>query len=307
MSRYRPTPTKGALLRAFAGVAPPTEITQDAYDSDRGHLRRLVRLRRENLADRHDLWCYAHDVLYTEIQSDLLRYLLPFCLDAWRHDLRDLDYEYDGFVEYFYPMLAHRRIFEEHLTAKQADAVSAFLRQSILEEMDTRRGLAFSTNRVRPSPHSMIGALTTYGVLRPDIERLWTAWWSVDSPGRAVTALQYVSCLIYADENPVFAPWTCRGCGGAPCLWDFVGALYSHRWLEPNVEFLRRTLTVPAIVDVVERAMQRLTGEAEYSVAQRIRTDLPLQMVRLESRCLELPQRLAIPRDLDILPFDWTL
>jgi hypothetical protein len=45
----------------------------------------------------------------------------------------------------------------------------------------------------------------------------------------------------------VFAPWTGDGRGGTPCLWEFNGHLYSHRWLEPNVEFLSRTLTVSAV------------------------------------------------------------
>jgi hypothetical protein len=35
-----------------------------------------------------------------------------------------------------------------------------------------------------------IQALTTCGVLLPDLERLWTAWWPLEAVGRAIAAVQ---------------------------------------------------------------------------------------------------------------------
>ncbi|MGB9402284.1 MAG: hypothetical protein WCA98_02010, partial [Candidatus Acidiferrales bacterium] len=85
----------------MGSVAPPATITQEAFDRDDGHLRRLVRLRPGQRAEASDLWNYAQDLRYTEIQGPLLAYLLPFCLEAWREDLRGVD-GYGGFVENFY-------------------------------------------------------------------------------------------------------------------------------------------------------------------------------------------------------------
>jgi hypothetical protein len=281
----------------------PSTITQEAFDSDEGHLKRIVRLRRGERARPDDLWDYTQDLRYTEIQGPLLAYLLPVCLQAWHDDLRGAK-RYGGFVEYFYPVLADRHVFDKHLTPKQTAAVSEFMRQSILQEMDDQRGLAYKGVNARP--YRWIRALTTYGVLLPDIGRLWTAWWSVGTIGRAVASVQYISALMYPNEaNPVFAPWTRDKGGGPPCLWEFEGHLYSHRWLEPNVEFLRRTLNVPAVTDVLSRAAQALNGEPEQEPAARMLTAIPERTEMLAARCTELPNLLATTQEAGTL-LEWS-
>jgi hypothetical protein len=283
-----------AVRRAMGRSTAPT-ITQEAFDSDEGHLKRLVRLQRGERAQPGDLWDYTQDLRYTEIQRPLLTYLLPFCLQAWQDDLRGTN-GYGGFVEHFYPVLADRHVFDTHLTVKQTAAVSEFMRQSILQEMDDQRGLSYRGSNARP--YGWIRALTTYGVLLPDIDRLWTAWWTVGTIGRAVASAQYVSALIYPNEaNPVFAPWTRDEGGGPPCLWDFEGHLYSHRWLEPNIEFLRRTLNVPAVTGVLSRAMEALKGEPELQVAARMLAEIPARTEMLAMRCTELPNLLATTQE----------
>ena len=86
--------------RAYGRVMPPDKISQEAFEGDDRHLRRLGRLKPGERARPADLWEYTQDLLYTEIQGPLLAYLLPFCLDLWREDLRGRD-GYGGFVEYF--------------------------------------------------------------------------------------------------------------------------------------------------------------------------------------------------------------
>jgi hypothetical protein len=143
--------------------------------------------------------------------------VLPFCLESWRDDLRGTHSGYGGFVEHFYPVLANKQIFDLHLNRKQSAAVSDFMRESILEEIDDQRGLAYRGPGSRP--YRWIGAFTTYGVLLPDIEDLWNSWWSLETVGRAIATVQYASCLMYlANENPVFAAWTPDGGGGPPML-----------------------------------------------------------------------------------------
>jgi hypothetical protein len=278
------------LQRAFGVMAPPDKITQEAFEGNDAHLRRLVRLKSDEQPRPEDLREYIHDLRYTEIQAPLLAYLLPFCLDLWREDLRGVE-GHGGIVEDFYPVLADKQIFDTHLTPKQGTAVSKFMRETILEEIEGQRGLRYEGTRARP--YRWFGAFTTYGVLLPDIKLLWTEWWSVKSIGRAVAALQYISCLMYPEnENPVFAAWTPNGGGGPPCLWDFEGHLYSHRWLEPNVVSLKGVLNVSVIGDLLARAADRLADQPEHEVATLIKADLPLLIDTLQARCSELPRLL---------------
>ena len=278
------------LHRALGVTQPPEKITQEAFEGNDRHLRRLARLRPGERADGNDLWEYIHDLRNTDIQGSLLVYLLPFCLEAWREDLRGVD-GYGGVIEHFYPVLADRHIFDLHLTPRQSAVASEFMRQTILEEIDDQRGLAFQGSRIRP--YRWFGALTTYGVLRPDLDRLWTEWWTLNSVGRAVAAVQYISCLLYPEnENPVFAPWTPDRGGGPPCLWNLEGHLYEHRWLEPNVNFLGGILTLQRVGDALSQAVKRLVGQPECDAASAVQQDFPLCTETLKARCAELPRLL---------------
>lgn len=284
------TPSKNKspapLHSALGATKPPEKITQVAFEFNDRHLRRLVRLKPGERAEAEDLWNYAKDLLHTDIQSSLLVYLLPFCLEAWRDDLKG-NYGYGGFIEYLYPALANRRIFDEHLSPKQTAVVSDYMKETIIEEIDDQRGLAHRGSNAKP--YRWIRALTTYGVLRPDIGSLWTAWWSLETAGRAVAAVQYISCLMYPEnENPVFAPWTPNGGGGPPCLWEFEGHLYEHRWLAPNIQFLRETLNVPNVSNVLRRCPERLVNELETAVAAQVLADFPVLADTVDDRCREL-------------------
>jgi hypothetical protein len=280
------TPGLSKLRRAFSS-APPKQITQEPFDSSPKHLSRLGRLRPGDRPEVGDLWEYTQDLLYSdEIQCALLKYLLPFCLTAWRDDLRGVHSGYRGFVEHFYPVLANKHIFDELLTPSQTMAVSEFMRASILEEIDDQRGLTYGGIGARP--YRWITAVTTHGVLLPDMDQLWTAWWSIDTVGRAVAAAQYISCLMYGvNENPVFAGWTSERGGGPP---------YEHRWLEPNTRFLRRILNPQEVSDVLGLAVERLGGQPEHDVATEIKSDIPLCAETLTARFAELPRLLETPR-----------
>lgn len=287
---------RAAALRCVLGSKPPENITQHAHEGNPNHLLRLARMRPGERPDLRDLWEYTQDALYTEIQGPLLRYLLPFCLEAWSEDLRGIRNEYGGFVEHFYPVLAKREVFERHLTPAQTLAVSKFMRESIVEEIDDQRGLAYSGTGARP--YRWVAALTTHGVLFPDVNLLWTDWWSVATAGRAIAAVQYLSCLMYPEnENPIFGVWTRNAGGGPPCLWEFAGHLYTNRWLEENIRFLRRALHPRGVSEALRRATERLMNEPEYTVAAEVLTDLPLCAETLAARCAELPNLLEKTQD----------
>ncbi len=291
------------LHQALGATKPPEKITQEPFEGNDRHLRRLARLQPGEKANQ-DLWEYTQDLLYThEIQSSLFAYLLPFFLEAWRDDLRGIDGQ-GVTIEYFYTVLADRHVFDLHLTAGQTAVVSEFMRQAIIEEIDGQRGLHFQG--MNSKPFRWIRALTTHGVLLPDVDRLWKDWWALDTIGRAIAAVQYVSCLMYPEnENPIFAPWTPNAGGGPPCLWDFEGHLYSHRWLEPNVDFLKQALTVQNASDVLDRAAKRLIGQPEHETAEALRGDFPLCVETIRARCDELPRLLQVI-DQPSRPYTWT-
>jgi hypothetical protein len=77
----------------------------------------------------------------------------------------------------------------------------------------------------------------------------------------------------------------------------FGGYLYSHRWLESNVPFLRRTLTVSAIADVLQRVAQELSGEPEHEVVARLLAEMAERAELFRARCTELPSLLATTED----------
>jgi hypothetical protein len=299
-----PTPEVLKLRRAFASK-PPQQITQKPYDATPKHLKTLARLHAGDRAEPGDLWEYMQDWLYSDaIQGSLLTYLLPVCLQAWRDDLRGARSEYGGFVEYFYPVLANKHVFDTLLTPIQSRAVSEFMRESILEEIDAQRGLAYKGTGAQP--YRWTTALATYGVLLPDVDQLWAAWWSIQTVGRAVATVQYVSCLMYPEhENPVFAPYTPDMGGGPPCLWEFGGHLYEHRWLDPNIRFLQRILNPKEVEGALSRAIERLAGLPEQEVAAEVQNDIPLCAETLAARCTQLPRLLETKQQAGKL-LEWT-
>jgi hypothetical protein len=284
------------LRQALGMPAPPTKIWQRAFDHDDDHLDRLARLGPEAKPDLSDLVDYALDIQYEEVQKDLLQWLLPLCLRVWRDDLRGEDATYGGFVEQLYPALVDGRILDHVLGEDQRAAVARFMRETLLEEIDDQAGLSFSGMNARP--YRWVYALTTYGVLHPDLEELWTAWWALGTHGRAVAAVQYISCLAYGeDDNPVFAPWTREGGGGPPGLWEFAGHLNTHRWREPNVRFLARALDPSRVIEVLRSAVARLATAAEGDQASLVLAGLANRGRVLAHRCEELPRILAENRE----------
>lgn len=297
-----------ALRRGLGNPRPPTDISQKPYDGDSDHLYRLARLGPDDKPDPSDLIQYTHDIRYeARLQKSLLLWVLPICLQAWRDNLRGADIQdvYGGFVEHFYPALADGPILHGVLDSAETQAVAAYMRDAILEEMDDQRGLAFSGMNVRP--YTWMYALTTYGVILPDIQKLWVEWWSLKTPGRAIAAVEYISCLVYGeDNNPIFSPWTREGGGGPPCLWEFAGHLYTHRWLEPNVQFLSSMLRAPKVIEVLRGAISRLADESEAGTAGQVLAGALGHEDVLASRCDELPRILAKAQKPEV-SFEWSL
>lgn len=281
------------LARSLGVRQPPRRIWQQPFDPDAGHYNRLCRPGGAP-PDGGDLVSYALDLRYQDLQPDLLRFLLPLCLRAWRESLfAPGSSPYGGFVEHFSPALAARADLESILGASRHRALSEFMGASILDRMDTESSLRFSG--MNASPYKWFAALGSCAVIFAGVEALWHEWWRLETPGHACAALQYLSCLMYPDDsNPIFSPWTPLGGGGAPHLAETDGHIYDVGWRAHNIAFVQATLSVEYFRDRLYAAVQVLAGDSS-AVPQQMAADFESQQALLELRIEQLPALLSRP------------
>ena len=303
---YPPADAIAAVRRAF-GDPPPLAVEgvwQKPFDYDTAHLRRLAVLSPDASAEPEDLVAYALDFKYEQIQKDLFLHVLPFCLRAWHEDLASPFGRYEAFVDEFYPALLRGGVFDGVLNQREAAAVGDYMREAILAQIDAQQTL--SSKGSKAPVYAWFHALSTYCLLRPDIETLWSAWWSVSTVGRALAAAQYASCLIYDETaNPVFDAWTREHGGGPPCLWHYRGHVLEERWRDPNLEMLERTLTPDGVRDLLDRSVARLAGHPLHDKVASIRFRLDARTETLANRCADVRRFLATPNEAEY-SFQWT-
>ena len=174
------------------------------------------------------------------------------------------------------------------LTPAQRVAVNEFFRDSMLERLDAERG--FLRSAADYAAHRWIARFNSLGLIMSQIEMIWNSWWSLDTPGRAVAALEYCLWLIYLEgENPLCDAWINeRGRLGA-FLWSNNSMIHGCGWLKESVEFLQEALTAEFVIDAIRRAIDRLKGEPEHSLAQQLLSDLPDRRELIDARTHELP------------------
>jgi len=281
------------VIRAFGSPQVPAAITQKPFDYDASRYLRLCRS--DTKPEPADLYRYAEDLLYQNIQRDLFLFLLPRCLTAWQNDLMASHRsEYAGFVEQFSAALAKHSGFRELILPRGYSAVSDFMLHSVLDKIDQEHDLAFSG--MHATPYSWIYTIGTFGTAFPAIANLWKEWWSCRTVGRSCGVLQYASVLLYPDDsNPIFSPWTRDAGGGAPVPWETDGHIFNESWLQENVDFLRSTLTSRYVRDGISAAAKTLRGETDSPIPELMVSDFDSRTAFLELRVVELIQNLSLP------------
>lgn len=195
-------------------------------------------------------------VWHEPLQPDLFRYLFPLCLAEWHETvLTDAD---DGFfAETFQRALRRAYLWQDMMSSVERLQVSCFLRETLLARMDRESDFF--------SPMGWLESLNNLAGITADISVVWLDWWQMDTPGRAVCALQYSAQLIYPPEhNPL---WREQWYDWRLPLTD------SGPWLTENVAFLRQQLTPDELVAVTQAAAYRLRAEPEWEMAARIAVD----------------------------------
>lgn len=283
----------------FGHPAPPTHVTEQQFDGFDDHLFALSQTPWDMITDE-SLWYYLHDLAYMELQPDLFAYLFPACLDFWYESLlRNQDCA-QGDAEFHYAL--HRgQILDTQVTPTQRELIFTFFHDGFLDRLDQERG--FVGSRLDAPAFAWMRRFNSLGLVTPLIERIWTSWWSMQSPGQAVSALMYASGLLYGQgQNPVFVVKREQKVGGVPPLWESDSYISDAGWLPANLDFLRQTLTLDYLGLKVAAAAQRLVGEPEAVLAQQIARDYERLAPDAEIRILYLLARLAEPAP---LYFDW--
>lgn len=257
----------------FGNPKPPQRIWERQFDYDDEALHRIARTPYDEI-DFSDLWYYHHDLAYVELQPDLFAYLFPVCLMDWHQTLMQNEACSHGDSEFHYGVW-QGNVFEKMMTPEQREAVFEFFRDSFLIRLDAERGFVYSGSKT--PAYGWMGRFSSLGIILPGIEKLWNTWWSLNTPGRAVAALQYCSGLMYFewDENPLFGNWTQAEGGGGPYLSNNDSHIYQAGWLPENLAFLTKALTPDFVKDRVKCAVDCLKNEPEWDTAKRLKDDLP--------------------------------
>ena len=177
----------------------------------------------------------------------------------------------------------------EGLRAQQLEAVRRA--EAELKASEVESGPA-------PATYGWFRHFASYGVIAPDIENLWTRWWSMPNEGCAIAAIQYASCLICDDQdNPVFPPRTGGMGGGAPQLWSYESFGSDECWRAENVKFLAGTLSVPYLKDKLAEARNRFSDPQRRSRAADLARILEHETHRAGQRIPRLMELLSAPQD----------
>lgn len=253
----------------FNYPSPPAQVSEYQFDGFDDELFKLAQSPWDKINDE-DLWYYLHDLAYVELQPDLFAYLFPVCLNFWYQTLMRNMACAQGDAEFHYALL-HGQVLQKMVTPTQQKQIFTFFYEAFLDRLDQERD--FSTIAANPHAFDWIMRFNSLGLVIPLTEQIWNSWWSISSCGQAVSALVYLSCLMYeSGENPIFKAWT-RNKGGGRYLWENDSYIFDQGWLPTNLDFLRRTLTIDYLGQKVKDACQRLAHEPEAELADKICKD----------------------------------
>ncbi len=274
----------------FNHPSPPRIVHEQQFDYCSDALDRLAKTP-YNKIDFSDLWYYHHDLAYVELQPDLFEYLFLVCLMDWHQTLMNNQPCSHGDSEFHYG-LYRGNVLEKMVAPQQRQAIYHFLSDSFLERLNSERGFVYAG--MRTPAYAWICRFNSLGIVMPQIDWIWDAWWSLDTPGRAVAALQYCSDLMYLEgENPLFPAWTKEQGGGGPYIWANDSHLYDVGWLPCNLDFLRTTLTLDFVDSKLCQAANRLSDQPEAERARQMLNDFSAASELVELRVTELPELLS--------------
>lgn len=289
MSRITTDRMSGVL-----GKAPkPVVVWQQQFDGKNEVLNKIARCEWREIPEE-DLWEYFHDLSYQPLQPDLFRHLFPACLNFWYKTLMRNEGAERGDAELHYA-LVHGNIISKMLNETERQRLFSFFVDGFLDRVDLERG--FHYERPGKSAHAWISRFNSLGLVAPVISPIWSSWWSMDSSGKAVSAMMYASGLIYfKGENLVYPAWTREKGGGGPYLTECDSSIFDTAWLDPNLAFMRSTLSSSYVIERMDAAAAALKNEPESAIATRIAKDARDRSDVIEIRIGDLLENLGRPQ-----------
>lgn len=277
----------------FGNARPPVSVWERQFDYFDDHLQRIARTPLEEI-DRGDLWYYYHDLAYAKLQPDLFHYLFPLCLWDWHLSLQENLPCSHGDSEFHYSIV-NGRVFGYLTSWEQTNEISAFFRDSMLFRLDQERAISHLTHYDLQNAHAWMMRFNSLGLINPFMQDLWKKWWEISSPGHAIAAIQYISNLMYFDdENPILAVPGMMWSRTRPYLsgtdsWCHAG------WLSENVDFVRQYVTVKCVQTTLKDAVEQLQSTGDAAAAQEILKEFSDRLDLVKARIRDLPDILAAP------------
>ncbi|POP45367.1 hypothetical protein CHU32_13120 [Superficieibacter electus] len=246
--------------RAIFGDEPPVRhVWEPEFDYADKELQALAATDWRDITGHQLSGYYVLNLVYNEpMQPELFRYLFPLCLAKWRETLLTIGYG-DHFEESLFRALRRPYLWREMMDASQRQQVRAFIVDTMLARMDNERGFGVLL--------SWLPAFNDIGGTAPVMRIIWSRWWSLDSVGKAVCALQYAAHLIYSGDDNILGSK-----GGCGCGWHHPLS-HTDGWSQENWAFLCEALTPQTILEGVQAAAEKLRGEPEEDIAARIARD----------------------------------
>lgn len=273
----------------FGNPQPPVDVWERQFDGCDETLQKLAQTPYDQI-DFSDLWEYYHDLAYVELQPELFHYLFPVCLIDWHETLLRNQSCAHGDAEFHYGLI-WGDVLHKMMTETQRIEVGRFFHDSFLQRLDMESELG--TTGCGASAYGWLARFNSLARIMPIIADIWRTWWQLETTGRALSAVQYLSGLIYFDgENPVFDIWTTQKRTGGPDLWAHDSMIYSTGWTSENVTFLAGVLNFDFVASHLHQATTKLEGHPAHRIAAQVLADLPARQEIVEQRTAELPKLL---------------
>jgi len=230
--------------------------------------------------------------------DDDLRYLFPPILRIWETQLYERD---SWFTQYFHQEVSRTNFIERALSPRLKQAALAFMVRALAERLASEKSLSISGVC---TSHDWFGYIASFGVFTTAVPALWNHIWDSENQGHAIAILQYLSCLIYEDSNPIFAPWTCDKGGGPPELWRFDSVGFDESWKQENLKFVSSALNTNSIRDWLRSTSNRHSGEQIAKTATSFLTHLEATENDVSERIKLLLIALQTPSGVEITTWD---
>ena len=290
-SHVRPRMKLCDVISAFEReVTKPTDVRGDSWgvDATTEDITRLIETPPDQLIAQDFLGYLGYCT--TGGDADLL-YLFPPILRIWEEELRNSE---GRFTQYFHEEICRTNFIERALSSDLREVVIGFMIRALSERIGSEHSLRVAG---KSTTHDWFGYFASFGVYSKAVDTLWNKLWTSTHPGHVIAILQYLSCLLYEEDNPVFSPRTCIAGGGAPELWGFDSVGFDESWKAENLAYLEASLGSSSVREWLARISAIFPNQPIGELAKEFTGRLDANPAKVDLRCEALVLFLGTPSD----------